>query len=203
MSQPILEEILALEWEMFRNVKNIGGPASCQEDQEAFYIMRTSQASAFSSAMLESYLEDLKVAQKTGHNLMTEKYARMMESTSPQEYEQLKSLLPPIHPEAQQYIDKIVPIVMEFEKQLAAEYPFVLKVGRPLYSTEDTQMITSVETYLKGELSTYSPKTLSIYYGDLLDYQKQGVNPSKIIMENTVKQYGYPSLEAANASING
>lgn len=201
MSQQVLDEILEIEWEMFRNVKNIGGTASCQENQQSFLIMRTSQASAFSHTMLQSYLEDLKVAQQTGHNLMTEKYARMMQSTSPQEYEQLKSLLPAVHPEAQQYIDKIVPIVMEFERQLASQYPFVLKVGRPLYATEDTPQVTSVETYLKGELSTYSTKTLSIYYQDLLEYQKNGVNPSMVIMENTVKQYGYPSLDAANQSI--
>ena len=40
--------------------------------------------------LLLSFLSDLKEAQINGRNLITEKYGRMMQSTAPEKYEQLK-----------------------------------------------------------------------------------------------------------------
>lgn len=78
----------------FQNVPNVGGKALCQEDFNTFQIMRASQAASWSEATLESYLDDLKVAEGANRNLLTEKYARMMQSKWPSEYARIEHLLP-------------------------------------------------------------------------------------------------------------
>jgi len=40
--------ILELEWDMFTNVTNVGGRASCQDDRKTFIIMRKAQAHIWS-----------------------------------------------------------------------------------------------------------------------------------------------------------
>ena len=78
--EEIIAKIIVIEWKMFQDVPNIGGTAPCQEERQTFEIMRLSQAASWSEAALESYLDDLTEAQKQERNLMTEKYARMMET---------------------------------------------------------------------------------------------------------------------------
>jgi hypothetical protein len=62
--------------------------------------------------------------------------------------------------------------------------------------------VTSLETYLRGELSTYSQKTLELYYDHLSQQESENINGSEITLEHTVKQYGYASLKIANAKLN-
>ena len=83
MRDELMSEIIKLEWDMFSHVSNVGGPASCQMRPDTFKIMRKSQAATWSDELLASYLEDLKTATREGRNIMTEKYARMMESHFP------------------------------------------------------------------------------------------------------------------------
>jgi len=54
--------ILELEWDMFTNVTNVGGRASCQDDRKTFIIMRKAQAHIWSMNTLISYLYDLEDA---------------------------------------------------------------------------------------------------------------------------------------------
>jgi hypothetical protein len=194
----IISSIIDLEWKMFQNVKNTGGKASCQEDYHTFRINRLSQAQSWSDPALESYLNDLKKAEKDGRNLLSEKYARMMASTSPSEYKQIAHLLPPLDSEALSFADKIVAIAMEWEEALADKYPHIVKRGRPIHSSQDTLFVTSVETYLRGELLTYSKKTLELVYENYLIQHSKNINGSEIILEHLIKQYGYSSLEQAN-----
>lgn len=161
--------------------------------------MRSSQFGNWSKAAVESYLDDLNEAKRRGENLISEKYARMMESTSPTEYSKIEHLLRPLHVEAIGLIDKIVKIVLHWEEELSQEYPYILKRGRPLYASMDTFCVTSLETYLRGELSTYSKRTLELLYAHFLKEKSQNINGSKITMEFMVKKYGYTSLEEANA----
>ena len=89
-----IEAVVDIEWIQFQQVHNEGGRASCQDDRETFEIMRKSQFLAWTEEVLESYLQDLRDAWKEGWNLLTEKYARMMESTAPEEYERFREILP-------------------------------------------------------------------------------------------------------------
>jgi len=197
----IIAKIIEIEWKMFHNVPNIGGTAACQEDLKTFEIMRFSQAMSWSEAALDSYMDDLTEAEKSGRNLLTEKYARMMKSTSPLEYTQIEHLLPPLDPEVPPLIDKSVKLVLSWEEELAEKYPYLLTRGRPIHSSDDTPSVTSIETYLRGELATYSPRTLELYYENLLKQKSENVNGSEITLAHTIKRYGFNSLEEANEKL--
>jgi hypothetical protein len=199
--EAIIAGIIAIEWRMFQDVPNIGGTAPCQQERQTFEIMRMSQAASWSEAALESYLDDLTEAQKQERNLMTEKYARMMKSTSPAEYARIERLVPPVGSEALLLIDEIATIILDWEEELSRKYPLVLREGRPIRSSSDTVFVTSLETYLKGELATYSLKTLKLYHEHLLKEQSENINGSEITLAETIKQYGFHSLEEANEKL--
>ena len=123
MRDELMSEIIKLEWDMFSHVSNVGGPASCQMRPDTFKIMRKSQAATWSDELLASYLEDLKAATREGRNIMTEKYARMMESTFPEEYRKLAASLPPVDKETLQKIEEIVAINVGWKAELFDRYP--------------------------------------------------------------------------------
>ncbi len=201
--EEIIGKIIAIEWKMFQDVNNVGGRASCQDEKQTFEIMRKSQAVSWPAAALESYLEDLIEAQEQGRNLMTEKYARMMKSTSPVEYAGMEHLLPPLSPEILPLISEIAAIVIGWEEELSVKYPRLIQRGRPIHSSEDSPHVTSLETYLKGELATYSLKTLKLYHEHVLQEKANGINGSEITLAHTIKQYGFNSLEEANEKVKG
>ena len=196
-----IERIIQIEWNMFVKVRNIGGTASCQKNPGTFKIMRMSQFVSWSDNVLESYLDDLLSAKKDGRNLMTEKYARMMESTLPFEYEKIKDLLPVISNESRDLVDQIVEVVLEWERELMERFPFLVSRGRPVYSCEDKPCITSIETYLRGELLTYSYRTLKLYLDNILEQKKENINASEINILHIVKSYGWQTLEEANEKL--
>jgi hypothetical protein len=197
MKEKLILDIVELEWEMFSGVNNFGGRASCQEDYLTFKIMRASQAEAWNDEVLQSYYDDLVLAKSQNRNLMTEKYARMMESTSPGEYQRISRLLPVVDGSSLDLIEKIIGINLTWKVETAAAYPNLTKRGRAIYTKEDTYSFTSFETYLRGELRTYSPKTIQCYYAMTLEYLNRGENIEEIYLLNTVKKYGYPSLAEA------
>jgi len=201
--EDIIRKIIDIEWTMFQDVPNIGGKAPCQEERQTFEIMRISQAESWSEAALESYLADLIDAQKRERNLMTEKYARMMKSTSPMEYANIEHLLPPVEQEELALIEEITAIVLEWEEELSKKYPRLIQRGRPIRSSGDSNFVTSLETYLKGELSTYSLRTLKLYHDHVKQQKSDGINGSEITLARTVEQYGYRSLKEANEALNG
>ncbi len=196
--EDMIDSIIELEWKMFQDVPNIGGRAACQDDLKTFRIMRAGQSTSWSDATLESYLGDLKEAEGSGRNLITEKYGRMMRSTSPSEYARIEHLLPPVDPKATELMEKIVKIVLGWEQELLEKYPYIIKRGRPLFSTEDSFGVTSMETYLRGELATYSLRTLEVYLDHIQKEQSENINGSAITLLYMMKQYGFASLEDAN-----
>ena len=195
----LIKSIVAAEWDMFQEVKTVDGQrASCQDSPGTFEIMRASQFVSWSEDALKSYIEDLGNAKQAGRNLLTEKYGRMMESTSPIEYAGIKDLLPPLDPEAPPLIDRIVRIIMEWEEELDTRHPHITKRGRALYSYNDNPLSTSKDTYSRGELATYSLKTLGLYYDYLMKLKLENINGSELILEEMVKRYGYTSIEQAD-----
>lgn len=159
----LISEIMELEWAMFTSVRNRGGRASCQEDPNTFRIIRTSTFMIWSETTLESYLEDLSRAKKDGRNLMTEKYARM------------EGMGTPPDSEVAELIDNIVKQECAWAEGLLSKYPDA-KMARPIYSSQDTPYVVSSETYSRGELATYSKKTLESYLQDILDMKSRDLN---------------------------
>lgn len=193
----LIARIVQAEWEMFQQVPNAGGLAGCQQNYGTFRIMRTSQAASWSETLLESYLDDLASAQRDGRNLLTEKYARMMASTSPREYAAFASVLPALEPAVLRTIDTIVEIVLAWEADLSNRFPHILQRGRPIHASGDRPGTTSVETYLRGELASYSQQTLTRYLDHVRAQKLAGINGSELTLSHTVRSYGYPSLAAA------
>ena len=194
----MIMDIIDREWEMFQKVNNIGGRAACQENFTTFFVNRMSQAQAWSGAALESYLKDLDAAIQAGRNLLSEKYARMMAATAPEQYQKMAHLLPPLDEDTIKTAEAIVAIIMVWEAELAAQYPHIISQGRPLYTRQDTATSTSVETYLRGELLTYSLETLKHYLAHVQHQKAENINGSACILEAMMRQYGYDSLEKAN-----
>ncbi len=190
----LIESIIALEWEAFDKVDNEGGRADCQDDYETFYIMRKSQYLTWNEPLLESFLKDLKKAKETGWNLISEKYARMMESTCKEEYDKLKDRLPFISEEKKAVVEQIVAIQVGFMEAFAKEYPKMAENARVIHTSEDTFFRTSYETYLRGELLTYSDDTLKLYGQMIVALARENKNLAKMIMENTAHMYGYTDL---------
>ena len=46
--EDLIAKIVEVEWQLFQKVRNIGGTAACQRDEETFEIMRYSQAMSWS-----------------------------------------------------------------------------------------------------------------------------------------------------------
>lgn len=201
MKEELIAKIVAMEWKMFQNIANIGGRAACQDDPETFSIMRSSQAMAWSEAALASYLEDLTEAEAKGRNLLTEKYARMMEFTAPLEYAHIQHYLQPLEQETLLLIDRIAEISLAWTEELCARFPYISKRGRPAFSAGDTPYITSMETYLRGELATYSPQTLALYYQNVLEQKAKNINGAQIVFAATMQRYGFDSLAEANEAM--
>ncbi|MBD5500597.1 MAG: DUF4125 family protein, partial [Lachnospiraceae bacterium] len=193
--QALVRELVLLEWEAFDKVENEGGRADCQDDFNTFSIMRTSQYNTWTGAMLQSYIHDFRSANERGWNLITEKYGRMMESTAPLKYEEIKDSLPIVPEGKKEIIEEIVKIQIDWMEDFAKQYPKAAGNARTIHTSEDTMFDTSYETYLRGEITTYSDETLDLYGRFIADLCREGKNLAKMTMENTAILYGYQSLE--------
>ena len=192
----LVEKIVKLEFEAFDQVQNEGGRASCQDNWHTFSIMRKSQYLTWNMDMLIQYLYDFSREFKYGHNLITEKYGRMMESTAPDRWNEIKDNFPLISDEKKAIIEQIVSLQMQMADEFAVEHPMMANQARSLHTYEDNIFNTSYETYLRGEISTYSDRMLQLYGTYVILAVKNGVNITYITMENTAKLYGYESIIA-------
>jgi hypothetical protein len=178
----LIDKILKKELDMFLTVPTLQ-KASCQEDPEMFRLVRSSQFASWSKETLESYLQDLETAEKKNVNLMTQKYARM------------DNLIGKI--KENPIMNEIVDIEIEWQKEMFEKFPCLMSSARALRSSEDTPSATSFETYLRGELETYSDTTLALLLKDVKNYCEKNEN---MMMKNyleMVKQLGYTSIEDA------
>lgn len=193
----IIDEIIAAEWDFFDKVHNEGGRANCQDDFETFQIMRKSQFLCWDQATLEAYLADLKDARLLGRNLIQEKYARMMASTAPAQYASFAHTLPALSPWQIATIEAIILQQLAWREAFALDYPHMSSQARLIRTEEDTPYGTSFETYLRGELGTYSESTLRAYQQLIQAYADRRENLTAATMNQTAILYGYQGLDAA------
>lgn len=186
----LISEILQLEWEMFTNVKNEGSRASCQDDPYTFRIMRGSQFSVWNQPVLESWKKDLLKAQAKEANLMTEKYAYMMEDTAPDQFEHIKRYLPDLSEEKRLLVEELTAWQVQWREEAEKIYPELGRQGRILRKEDAGYGETSLETYARGELSTYSVETLRLLKGNFQELMAAGVNPGLEILRETMRRYG-------------
>ncbi len=196
----LVESIVKLEFSAFDKVKNTGGRASCQNDWPTFYVMRSSQYLTWNRTMLLQYLYDFSREFERGHNLITEKYGRMMESTAPAEYAAIEHRFEPLSDEKKRVIEQIVSVQMNMLESFAEEYPRLAGNARSFRTYEDNLFNTSYETYLRGELSTYSDKMLQLYGAYVVDIVRRGGNIARMTIENTGRLYGFEDLESFEKS---
>lgn len=196
-----VDMIVELEWKEFDKVQNEGGRADCQDDWDTFMVMRKSQYLTWTEEMLDEYLWYFNECMKEGRNLITEKYGRMMESTVPWEYENIKDKLPALSKERKAVMEVVIRIQVGWMEEFAGEFPRMAGNARSIHTSEDRVFNTSYETYLRGELGTYSEELMGMYGRFVADLAKAGKNLARMTMENTAKLYGYASLEAAEKSL--
>lgn len=197
--EQLIFEIAQTEWELFQQVYNTGGRASCQDDPDTFFKMRMSQWMVYSDEVLHSYRNDCKKAIEEGRNLVFEKYGRMMESTFPEEYEEVKKHLPDVADKVE-IVDRIVKINLEWDAEMLRDYPNLRKRGRVLTTAEDGIMAgSSMESYLRGELLSYSKRTLELIWQETLAAYEKGESLLRQTIANETLFYGYGSLEEAEA----
>lgn len=180
----LIEQILELEWDMFHNVHS-KYPVSCQQDPNGFRLYRGAHFSVWSEETLRSYHNDLLEAQRQGRNLMTLKYARM------------ENLISPLN--TNPVIDEIVQLQLAAQREMLLRYPRFLSRARPL--DDDGSASTSFKTYTRGELETYSDKTLELLHGDIEQMAERGENWSIQAFSHLVIDLGYESLDEVEESL--
>ena len=191
------ELLIKEEWENFTAVHNEGGRADCQDDPQTFFIMRRSQFTTWSEELVDSWYADLLNAKKCGRNLLSEKYAWMMKSTAPYEFRLISQHLTFPTVLAEKMIDEIAQTEVQWMEKYEKEYPYMAAGNRPVRSAKDSEYSTSFETYLRGELYTYSEKTLKLYSEMIKGLEREKKSLAEIVMDAMVKQYGYKDLADA------
>ena len=197
----LVEEVIRREWDQFQRTENEGGRASCQGNWPMFHQMRASQFMTWPEDLLRSYLDDLDEANRVGRNLVTEKYARMMASTAPDEYrERIEPFIPRLSDERVARQERVIAVQVAGARDFRGRYPKLGAAMRVLTTAEDTPEDTSFETYLRGELGTYSDRTMALYEAMVEDLQAAGRNLTEQTVANTVRLGGFADLEEAESA---
>lgn len=171
-SNTLISEIVAIELKMFLAVPG-DGSGNCQQNPEAFKVHRRAQFCIWSDETLSSYLADLKEAEQLGDNLMTKKYAV------------IQGLIPESN--SSPHLNDILQIQLDWQKEMLNDHPKFKGKTRPLTDDETATQLVSFKSYAKGELETYSEKTLELLYNDLKKLADKDVNGSLEIYTTLVK----------------
>ena len=195
------EMIAALEFDAFDEVKNEGGRASCQDNWSTFSLMRKSQYNCWNKELMVRYATDFMLSMRDAWNPITEKYGRMEESTAPEKWEKIKDSFPEIDEESRAVIEAVVSLQVSWMEEFAKKYPRFASGARVIHTCEDTPEETSYETYLRGEISSYSPEMLKMYAQFVADTAAAGKNLAYMTMNETAKLYGYENVDAAEKKL--
>ena len=191
----IIEEIVREEWRQFQLINSQGGRASCQDDWAQFAIMRGSQFLVWPEPLLSSYAQDLQEASLAGRNLIFNKYAYMMARTDPAGYERVKHVLPEISQERKDYLEQAVQIHVRWAEDFARMFPKFAARGRVIHQEDECCGLTSIETYQRGELYSYGPRTQLLYCEFVFRCEKEGKNLTYLVRDQMAKMYHYESVE--------
>jgi len=164
----MIVDIVERELAMFLQVRT-SIPSLCQERPETFRTMREMSHTVLASDTLASYLKDLKLAEKKGRNLLTEKYARM------------DNVIPPLSDNP--LIGEIVSIEADWMEVLKDRFPKTFRGNR-----------TPFEIYLCSELETYSDDTLALYHRDVTTALKKGGNLAERRYRLLFESLGYDDI---------
>ncbi len=197
------EAIVRHEWDQFQRTNNEGGRAACQGNWPVFHQMRLAQFLTWERPLLTSYAADLDAADHVGRNLVTEKYGRMMASTAPEDFtKNIEPYIPRLSEERVARQEQVIAQQVAWAKDFRERYPKLGEAMRVLTTTEDTPSATSFETYLRGELGTYSDQTFERY--EAMIGERAAASPQRNITEetllHTVQLGGFDTLEESEAS---
>lgn len=168
----LITQIVESELKMFLAVPG-DGSGNCQQNPAAFKVHRKAQFCIWSDETLTSYLQDLKIAEKTGDNLMTKKYAI------------IQGLIQKNN--RSEYLKDILKIQMAWQEEMLNNHPKFKGKTRPLTDDEAASQLVSFKSYAAGELETYSEQTLELLHKDLKQQADDGVNGSLKIYTTLVK----------------
>lgn len=188
-------ELILKEWSQFQRVQNEGGRASCQDHMKEFVVNRLAQFLTWNDEMRQSYYQDLEAAEAIGWNLLTEKYARMMRYTAPEQYAGICNRLPVITEAKEFLVRQILAIQLRWQEEYTRRYPKLSRGSRPTASSNDADHVTSFETYLRCELYTYSEHTLELYLRHAEEMERQGQNMTIMNLSIIAEAYGFSSLQ--------
>ena len=199
MKNEFIDQIIEIEWNMFQETENAGGRAWCQDDRVQFNANRKAQFVLWDERTLRLYLKDLEEARDKGQNPVAWKYAYMMETTSPAEYQLIKNMLPEVPEENRTYIERMSEMTASWCEQFAESYPKLALRGRPARTASDCPGVTSAQTYCRGELSTYGTETLKSLYEMYKGYEEEGRNLFELSVEKEMQFLLGKSLEEVEA----
>ncbi|CAG4882131.1 BssG [Georgfuchsia toluolica] len=185
MKSELLDQVLAMEWQMFVRVKS-AHRASCQSAPDNFKMIRSSLFETWTEEMLASYLDDLKQAADDQRNLLMEKYARM------------DNLIPPLSD------NPLIPIIVAIENvwQDELQHNFPALYQRCCRSMAQTGDGKNFSIYLGCELETYGDHTLELYYENLNAALEQDRNLAIEALQRLVHKNGYRDLAHAEQELS-
>ena len=194
------EHVVRHEWQQFQLTNNEGGRAACQGNWPVFHQMRLSQFLTWNAPLLNSYAHDLDEADAHGRNLITEKYGRMMASTVPEDFHRnIEPYIPRLSDARITAQEQVIGTQLAWADDFRSRYPKLGMAMRVLRTSQDTENVTSFETYLRGELGTYSEQTFRLYETFVAKLQASGRNLTQETIHNTVRLGGFNDLEEAEA----
>jgi len=113
----------------------------------------------------------------------------------------LKKELPILSEERIAIQEEIIKVQVGWMEEFASKNPKMAGNARSIHTSEDTPYNTSYETYLRGELGTYSENTFILYGRFITTLFKENRNLAYETMTNTAKMYGYESVEEAESKM--
>jgi hypothetical protein len=143
----LIQKILDIEWQMFSRLR-VSESSRKDHGERLYRAMRRKIHAGLPVNVLESYLQDLRQAQREGRNPIMEKFDR-------REGKRLPLKVSPLIP-------RIVELECAWKRAMDAKSPRF----KPARDEEAFRLV------ITSELETYSDKTLDLYYRAVLDARR-------------------------------